>query len=105
MTIKDHIRPNRTILGSMQDHTDNTGPHGTIQDHIWDHTGLYGTIQDHEVLYRTITVPYRTIQSLNPLKILQDSFKNSITLPVVSQVYQMGQKYSIKLFHVLKGFE
>ena len=42
------------------------------------------------------------LHPLNSLKILQDSLKNSINLPIVSRVYQMGLKYSIKLFHVLK---
>ena len=42
---------------------------------------------------------------LNSHKILQDSLKNSIVLPVVSRLYQMGSKYSIKLFHVLKGVD
>ena len=42
---------------------------------------------------------------LNCLKILKDSLKNSIILPVVSRVYQMSYKYSIKLFYVLKGVD
>ena len=41
----------------------------------------------------------------NCLKILKDSLKNSIILPVVSRVYQMSYKFSIKLFYVLKGVD
>ena len=50
-------------------------------------------------------ITYPPSQPLNCLKILKDSLKNSIILPVVSRVYQMSYKYSIKLFYVLKGVD
>ena len=54
---------------------------------------------------KNVITPPPPSHPLNCLKILKDSLKNSIILPVVSRVYQMSYKYSIKLFYVLKGVD